>query len=110
DQCERGGLLHGQVGRLGALEDLIHIGSSTVIPVGNERVIDHEAPSVHIFPVRVHPWELVPLRQVHNPRVVVCKQSVRHQNEWLGTAPGGGCKGALELVGGAHLQDVQLHP
>src|SRR5215510_7250035 len=110
DQRELGGLLHGHVGRLGAFEDLIHIGRSTVIPVGNERVIDHETPSVHIFPVRVHPWEPVPLRQVHYPREVVGKQSVRHHNECLGTAPGGGGKGALELVGGAHLQDVQLHP
>src|SRR5262249_20213695 len=41
---------------------------------------------------------------------VAIEQSVWHHDECPCTAIDDGCEGALEIVGGTHLQDVQLYP
>src|SRR5207244_3091731 len=45
DQVELGRLLHGQVGGLGALEDLVHVGRGASEQISNVRSIGHKAPS-----------------------------------------------------------------
>src|SRR5207249_5010758 len=49
DQREPRRLLHRQVGGLGALEDLIHIGGGTPERVWHARAIEHEAAVVHVL-------------------------------------------------------------
>src|SRR5207245_2024615 len=48
DQFEFRGLLHGQVGGLGAFQDLVHIGGSAVPAIENVRPVVHEPPGLGI--------------------------------------------------------------
>src|SRR5262249_37602568 len=54
DQLELGGLLHGQVGCLGAFEDLVHIDGSAPVCVKLIWPIGHEASRYHPISPRVH--------------------------------------------------------
>ena len=63
DQLELGGLLHGEVGRFGIFEDLVHIGGGAPMAVREARPIGHQAPSLHIhFPYEITRNQMLALR------------------------------------------------
>src|SRR5262249_20511183 len=49
-QLERGGLLHRQIRRFGALQDAIYVGRDTPLDGGAARVIRHEATRDYLYP------------------------------------------------------------
>jgi hypothetical protein len=54
DQFELGGLLHGQVGRLGALKELVHVGDRAPEEVRQTRPIGHQPAGHDRFPGGKH--------------------------------------------------------
>src|SRR5262245_55453742 len=52
DQLELRGLLDGQVGGLGALEDLVHVGGSELKHISTVRSIGHKAPPASTNPLQ----------------------------------------------------------
>src|SRR5215831_10295479 len=65
NQLELGGLLDGQVGGLGALEDLVHVGSGAPSQISAVHSIGHKAPGIDKLPHIVHGGQPVLCRQVH---------------------------------------------
>src|SRR5450631_2358803 len=57
DKVELGRLLDRQVGRIGALENLVHIASGATEKVSKVRSIGHQAPEFHLLPIREHAWQ-----------------------------------------------------
>ena len=49
DQFKFCGLLHGQVSRLRALQNLVHIDGCPTVQVGIAWAVEHEPPVIHIF-------------------------------------------------------------
>src|SRR5262245_33433611 len=47
DRFELRGLLDGEIGRLGALEDLVHVGGGTPEEIRQARPVPHESPGLH---------------------------------------------------------------
>src|SRR5262245_24034713 len=64
-QLELCGLLDGQVGGLGALEDLVHVGSGAPSQISAVHSIGHKAPGIDKLPLIVHGRQPMLCRQVH---------------------------------------------
>src|SRR5262249_17231659 len=54
DELKFRGLLHGQVGGLGPLEDLVHVGGRTAVEVRKVRSIGHQTAGHNPFPYAKH--------------------------------------------------------
>src|SRR5262249_482312 len=70
-QLELRGLLDGQVGGLGALEDLVHVGSGAPKQIRLVRSIGHKAPGIDKPPPKVHGRQPVLCRQVHEASMLM---------------------------------------
>ena len=68
DQLELGRLLDGQIGRLGALQDLVHLRSGTPVQVSIVRSVGHETASVHRFAEPGHRRQPILQRKLCNLR------------------------------------------
>src|SRR5262245_53054646 len=66
-QIELRRLLHRQVSRLGAFEDLIDMDSSASAQVRPTWAIRHKTASLHPIPKTVYRWQSILGREVHNP-------------------------------------------
>src|SRR5262245_56223897 len=64
DQLELGGLLDGEVGRLGALEDLVGVDGGTPKQITEVRAITHQPTRLHMIPPHEECWQPVPERQL----------------------------------------------
>src|SRR5262245_60382239 len=56
DDLEFGRLLDGQIGGLGALQDLVNVARGTTEIVTNVGAVAHEATDLRVCPVAVHCW------------------------------------------------------
>src|SRR5437868_2588701 len=56
DQLELGRLLYGEVARLCALEDLVHVPSRSAEQIGDYWAVGHHPACVNILPLRGHGW------------------------------------------------------
>src|SRR5262249_52346585 len=110
DQLELRGLLHGQVARRGAFEDLVHIGGGAPERVRQARAIGHEASVFHELAQLRHHREPALGRQLESPDPVRLNEKTSPHDERANARAGGGGEGALQLIGTAYLQGVQLHP
>src|SRR2546428_723951 len=66
DQLELCGLLHRQVGGLGAFQELVHVGGGASPQVKHVWSIRHETASLHPRPRTVYRWQAMLGREVHN--------------------------------------------
>ncbi len=64
DQLKFRGLLHRQVGRFGALEDLVHVGGGAVPALENVRPVVHESPGLGIPYLARHRRQVAGERQL----------------------------------------------
>src|SRR5688500_7838680 len=58
-QIELEGLFHRQLGRLGALEDLVHVRRSSPVQVVDLYAVGHQSASVYMLWIWVHRWQPV---------------------------------------------------
>jgi hypothetical protein len=108
DQLKRGGLLHGQVGGLGAFEDLVHIDGRAAAEVARAWPVGHEAAGLHKRPDVVHGRQVVRGRECCEPAAVLKEHGVPQDEERPRGRLGHGREGAVKRVGTARLHEVQL--
>src|SRR3954447_2792753 len=65
-QIELRGLLRGQAGRVGALEELIDVAHGATVLIRVPRTIEHQEPLLGISLPEGRPWQLVTQREFHN--------------------------------------------
>src|SRR5215467_2236882 len=66
-QLEFDRLLHGQVGGLGALQDLVHVPSRAPEQVRLARAVGHQSPGAHVLAQLIHCRQPVLRHEVHDP-------------------------------------------
>ena len=91
DELELRRLLDGEIGRLGALQDLRHVGGSAPERVPEVRRIAHEATRLHVLPDGIYPRQAVLLREFGDPPPVVKEHHIGGDDE--GAGPLGGERG-----------------
>src|SRR5262245_47804107 len=80
DHLELGRLLDRKVGRLGALENLVDVVSSTPRQVSEIRPVGDEATGRHKFSNSMKRWQLLPDREVRNVLSITSGQRVFDRN------------------------------
>src|SRR2546428_223274 len=83
-ELELGGLLDGEVRRLGALQDLVDVGGSTATQIGQARSKRHKSPGLRVLPETIHRRQLAPGREVCYPRSVKVREGVIDHDESAG--------------------------
>src|SRR6266568_5872315 len=81
DQLNLRRLLHGDVGGLGALEDLVHDARRTPVHGDEAALIGHEAPSLREQSVPVYRREVALCREIDEPRSLKNKDPIRQYEE-----------------------------
>src|SRR5262249_24119384 len=77
-QLECGRLLHGQVGGLGALQDLVHVRGAAPVEIEKARPVRHETPGLHTLPDAVCCRQAAPGCEVCEPCSVAVEYRVGH--------------------------------
>src|SRR5215510_3261183 len=81
DQLELGGLFDGEVARLGALQDLVHVRGAALVEIEKARPVRHETPGLHTLPDAVCCRQSAPCCEVCEPCLVVVEYHVGHYEE-----------------------------
>src|SRR5262245_40523279 len=111
DQIELGGLLDGQVARIGALQDLVHIRGRPSPPVGGACSIRHETAALHELRYATHGRESILLDEAHELNPVRGGDRIRrYQDHRLRACLRDRGKGASEVVNVAHFYRLKLEP
>src|SRR5712692_661185 len=109
DQVNLRRLLHGDVGRLGALEDLVHDARRAPVQGDEAALIGHEAPSLRERSVSVYRREVALCRETDEPRRLKHKDPIcQHEEPPDAELPHRG-ECAVELVGAARRDGSKLH-
>src|SRR5499426_197747 len=108
-QLERRRLLHGQVGGLGALQDLVHKRGAAPEEIEKARPVRHETPGLHTLPDAVCRRQAAPGCEVCEPCSVAVEYRVGHYEECSHTLCGHRRECAVELGGTSGLQELKLH-
>src|SRR2546425_9637054 len=101
-QLELRRLLHWQVSRLGAFEDLVDISGGAPPQVGQGCSVGYKAASLHPKTLRMHRWEPVLGGEIQKPFSVTKHKGVRYYTERARLPLGCGLECALEIVGAPH--------
>src|SRR6266545_2751073 len=109
-QLELRRLLDGQVGRLGALEDLIDVGCGAPEHVRTARPIRHEATDLRLLNLPAHRRQAALGCEVCDSCSVSSEERVRQDEEHVRPLSGDCREGSVEVVGAASLQNSKLHP
>ena len=110
DQFELGRLLHRQVPRLGALENLVNVASRTSIQVSHTRPVGDESTGRHKFSKPMKRWQLLPRREVRNALSMINGERVFDSNQRFRVLPSRRFEYAIEVVWPSHLQGLNLYP
>ena len=89
---------------------LVHVTGGAPVHVSQAWPIGHEAPGVHELALFSHHREPALGRQMDDPCPVRPGEKIPKHHERASALPGCSGEGALQLVGTAHLQGVELHP
>src|SRR5947209_1118062 len=98
DQLEPRGLLHGQIRRLRAFEDLVYVGGCPSVHVSEVRPICDQATSLCVVSQAEHGWQPVVVRKYGDLRTVTKGQVVFHDDERSGAVLGCRPKCRLEVA------------
>src|SRR5882762_6902649 len=109
DQLEGSGLLHGQVRRLSALQNLVHEDGGASVHVGKASAIGHESPGFHRFLKRMHRWQSVLGREVHDRGSVLKEEWVVQNQEPLGAFLDHRGEDTLKIIWTSNLARVQRY-
>src|SRR5262245_15550975 len=109
DQLELGGLFDGEVARLGALQDLVHVRGAALVEIEKARPVRHETPGLHTLPDAVCCRQSAPCREVCEPCSVAVEYRVGHYEKCSHTLCGHRRECADELGGTSGLQELKLH-
>src|SRR5262249_43543964 len=99
-QLELGWLLHGQIARLGPLEDLVDIDGGASGLLEEVRYIGHQATLTSVVLVLEHRGEPELNRAVQDPPAVKEEERIIQGEERIGTLSCQGGQGSLELLNG----------
>src|SRR5262245_33227642 len=110
DQLIFGGLLHGQIGRLCAPEDLVHEDCGTSVLGDEVRSVRHEATGLDEFPETVDGWPPDLCREVCNLRALRDEERICHDEQSRDALPGYGGESAVDLLGRGRLDEEELQP
>ena len=110
DEFELGRLLDREIGRFGALEDLVHVGGGAPKEVGKARAVGHQAPVVRELAKAIHGREAAAGSQGRDPGSMRKSEGVIEGDEGLSVAPRGSSKRRLEVLGSAHVERLKRHP
>src|SRR5262245_20286717 len=91
-------LLHGKVGGLGTLQDLVHICSGTPVQVDNVRAVAHKTPSLYIIWKGAYRWEPVLCRELRNLFSLKIHYGARQHEDSLRTPLACGSKCRLNIL------------
>ena len=103
------GLLHRQVGRLGAFQNSVYVVGATLEGFGKLWPVCHQAPILDKQPEFVHGGQSVLCREVQDPAAMSESQDFCNHEECVRALPGHGGKRRLEVVGTAHFEGLQGH-
>jgi hypothetical protein len=109
-QLERGGLLHREVRRRGALQDSIHVVRRALIEGRKARPVGHEATSFRKVLVSRDHRQRMSRCELEDLTVVLHDRRIIEDDEHFGTRAGGGLKGAREVARTAYGKGQKLKP
>src|SRR5262249_55067368 len=109
DQLELGGLFDGEVARLGALQDLVHVRGAALVEIEKARPVRHETPGLHTLPDAVCCRQSAPCCEVCEPCSVAVEYRIGHYEEGPHALFGHRRECAVELVRTSGLQKEKLH-
>src|SRR5262245_36776215 len=66
DELELSRLLHREISWFGAFQNLVNVGGSASVQVGEARAVAHKAPSLYIFWKGEYRWEPILCREICN--------------------------------------------
>src|SRR3954454_16891275 len=104
DQFKRARLLHRQIGRFGSLDDLVHIAGNAASPLGKTRAVRRQRAGLRKGPLIGERRKAIFYRRVHG---CLGRQAALDDN-CLRLLPGNRGNGAIEFVGSAHQDIVNL--
>src|SRR5882724_2020727 len=111
DQLELRGLLDGQVGGFGALEELVHVDGRAPIQVKLVWAIDHETAGLRVLRrPPINRWEAPLRRELCNLPSLIPEYGVRENQERARAFPGHRREGTVDLLGIPRLQGLKSHP
>src|SRR5262249_8260669 len=106
---ELGGLFDGEVARLGALQDLVHVRGAALVEIEKARPVRHETPGLHTLPDAVCCRQSTPCCEVCEPCSVAVEYRIGHYEEGPHALFGHRRECAVELVRTSALQKEKLH-
>src|SRR5881396_3480378 len=92
------GLLYREVGRLGPLEDLVHVGSGASEQISNVQSIGHKAPGIDELPPWVHCRQPVLRGQVHEASSLADEHIAWQHSQRTRARPGHLREGPVEVL------------
>ena len=107
--CELSGLLHGEIGRLRSLEDLVHVEGGPPILADDVESVEHEPARVDELSHLVDRRQPAPCRKLYDPLPVRERYRIGQRNECIGAAPRHRGEGGLEVLGRRDFQGLQRH-
>src|SRR5215510_15748063 len=109
DELELRRLLHGKIGGLGSLQDLVHICSGTPVQVDNVRAVAHKTPSLYIFWKRVYRREPAFYCEVCNLFSLSVDDGARQHENRLRTPFGRCSKCGLNIFSTSYVEKLKLY-
>src|SRR5262245_5028849 len=109
-QLELRGLLDGQVGGLGALQDLVHIGGSAPKHISKVRSIGHKAPGIDKLPPKVHGRQPVLCRQVHEASSLIEEHAAWQHSQSTHARAGHVREGPVEILRPSCFNELKPYP
>src|SRR5262245_21594831 len=99
DEFELDRLLHREISRLGAFQNLVHIRGGTPEQVSNARAVGHKPTGFHIFWKGVYRWQPVLCRKFCNLCSVRIEDGGRQHENRLSPLLACGSEGGLNILG-----------
>src|SRR5947207_6051287 len=103
DQLEFCWLLHRQITRLPAFEDLVNVSGSATIQIGNACRVGHEPPGDDKFLLSIHPWQPVFCCQLDDSCLMSVEKPAAISDESVCTALSDGWECVFQLFKTSYL-------
>src|SRR5712691_1796632 len=110
NQLELRGLRDREVGRLGALQDLVHEGGGTPVHVKEACAVGHETASLRVLPHSIDRWQAPLYRELCDLSSLTHEDAIRENEERACPLLSHRREGAVNLLGTPRLQSLKPHP
>src|SRR5499433_1038857 len=109
DQVEFGRLHDGQVGRLGALENFVHVGRCAAIQVRIAYSVADQSPGIDELARAINRRQPMLHRKVDDALLICLRDSIYHNDECVGAPRAGVIERAPECVRLAQIEKLRLN-